>query len=85
MFAVFRCDQQLWQYFTYFFRDQSYWLYENRHQRPRYGDPNFINKKWKGLPQKVDGMTQIMIEHAGLCTGKTQTTQFESRTIFFKG
>ena len=75
----------MWQYFTYFFRDRSYWLYLNARNRPRYGDPLLIPQEWKGLPARVDGMTQIMKEHQNGCPNHPQKTQFEVITLFFKG
>ncbi|XP_007523898.1 matrix metalloproteinase-21 isoform X2 [Erinaceus europaeus] len=35
---------------TYFFRRGWYWLYENRNNRTRYGDPLPIPAGWHGLP-----------------------------------
>ncbi|XP_053701569.1 matrix metallopeptidase-21 [Synchiropus splendidus] len=39
---------------TYFMRDSWYWLYENRSNRTRYGDPVALHIGWRGLP--VDGV-----------------------------
>lgn len=39
---------------TYFMRDGWYWLYENRNNRTRYGDPVALQAGWRGLP--VDGV-----------------------------
>ncbi|CAB1416672.1 unnamed protein product [Pleuronectes platessa] len=39
---------------TYFMRDGWYWLYENRTNRTRYGDPVALQAGWRGLP--VDGI-----------------------------
>ncbi|NP_001304682.1 matrix metallopeptidase-21 precursor [Danio rerio] len=35
---------------TYFMRDGLYWLYENRNNRTRYGDPVAVQVGWHGLP-----------------------------------
>ncbi|XP_051529564.1 matrix metallopeptidase-21 [Myxocyprinus asiaticus] len=35
---------------TYFMRDGWYWLYENRNNRTRYGDPVAVQVGWHGLP-----------------------------------
>nr|XP_046233235.1 matrix metallopeptidase-21 [Scatophagus argus] len=39
---------------TYFMRDGWYWLYENRNNRTRYGDPVALQIGWRGLP--MDGV-----------------------------
>uniref|UniRef100_A0A3Q1EH97 Matrix metallopeptidase 21 n=1 Tax=Acanthochromis polyacanthus TaxID=80966 RepID=A0A3Q1EH97_9TELE len=39
---------------TYFMRDGWYWLYENRNNRTRYGDPVALQIGWHGIP--VDGV-----------------------------
>lgn len=39
---------------TYFVRDGWYWLYENRNNRTRYGDPVALQAGWRGIP--VDGV-----------------------------
>ncbi|XP_034426896.1 matrix metallopeptidase-21 [Hippoglossus hippoglossus] len=39
---------------TYFMRDGWYWLYENRTNRTRYGDPVALQAGWRGIP--VDGI-----------------------------
>ncbi|XP_058476122.1 matrix metallopeptidase-21 [Solea solea] len=39
---------------TYFMRDGWYWLYENRNNRTRYGDPVTLQIGWRGIP--VDGV-----------------------------
>ncbi|XP_078019267.1 matrix metallopeptidase-21 isoform X1 [Epinephelus lanceolatus] len=39
---------------TYFMRDGWYWLYENRHNRTRFGDPVALQAGWRGIP--VDGV-----------------------------
>ncbi|KAK7918796.1 hypothetical protein WMY93_010080 [Mugilogobius chulae] len=35
---------------TYFMREGWYWLYENRNNRTRYGDPVSLQSGWRGLP-----------------------------------
>lgn len=35
---------------TYFMRNGLYWLYENRSNRTRYGDPVSVQVGWHGLP-----------------------------------
>ncbi|XP_049620432.1 matrix metalloproteinase-21 [Suncus etruscus] len=37
---------------TYFFRRSWYWLYENRNNRTRYGDPLPISLGWHGVPAR---------------------------------
>ncbi|XP_077358661.1 matrix metallopeptidase-21 [Festucalex cinctus] len=39
---------------TYFMREGWYWLYENRNNRTRYGDPVPLQIGWRGLP--ADGV-----------------------------
>ncbi|KAM9336880.1 matrix metallopeptidase-21 [Symphorus nematophorus] len=39
---------------TYFMRDGWYWLYENRNNRTRYGDPVALQTGWRGIP--MDGV-----------------------------
>uniref|UniRef100_A0A3P8VU02 Matrix metallopeptidase 21 n=1 Tax=Cynoglossus semilaevis TaxID=244447 RepID=A0A3P8VU02_CYNSE len=39
---------------TYFMRDGWYWLYENRNNRTRYGDPVTLQTGWRGIP--ADGV-----------------------------
>ncbi|CAK8685597.1 unnamed protein product [Clavelina lepadiformis] len=70
-----------WKYNTYFFRKGWYWLYENRTQRPRYGDPKIIVDYWRGvmshpidLHQKIDGIVHIR--------GRSSP---RGPTFFFKG
>ncbi|XP_072413674.1 matrix metallopeptidase-21 isoform X1 [Chiloscyllium punctatum] len=38
------------QFNTYFFRNNLYWLYENRNNRTRYGDPIPLSVGWQGIP-----------------------------------
>ncbi|XP_053440183.1 matrix metalloproteinase-21 [Nycticebus coucang] len=45
---------------TYFFRKSWYWLYENRNNRTRYGDPIQILIGWHGIPtQNIDAFVHI--------------------------
>ncbi|KAK2504296.1 hypothetical protein MC885_006059 [Smutsia gigantea] len=45
---------------TYFFRNSWYWLYENRNNRTRYGDPIQILTGWRGIPaQNIDAFVHI--------------------------
>ncbi|GIY90400.1 matrix metalloproteinase-21 [Caerostris darwini] len=66
-----RPDGQL-IYNTYFFRDNRYWMYENRYNRTRYGDPLNIMPEWKGIPDNIDGYTHVW-------------TYTEDSAYFFKG
>lgn len=45
---------------TYFMRDSWYWLYENRNNRTRYGDPVTLQTGWHGLPREgVDAHVHV--------------------------
>ncbi|XP_002721290.3 matrix metalloproteinase-21 [Oryctolagus cuniculus] len=45
---------------TYFFRKSRYWLYENRNNRTRYGDPARILAGWRGIPaQGIDAFVHV--------------------------
>uniref|UniRef100_A0A2K5IPA6 Matrix metalloproteinase-21 n=1 Tax=Colobus angolensis palliatus TaxID=336983 RepID=A0A2K5IPA6_COLAP len=45
---------------TYFFRNSWYWLYENRNNRTRYGDPIKILTGWHGIPTyNIDAFVHI--------------------------
>lgn len=45
---------------TYFFRRSWYWLYENRNNRTRYGDPIPILTGWHGVPaQDMDAFVHV--------------------------
>ncbi|XP_077733134.1 matrix metalloproteinase-21 [Canis aureus] len=45
---------------TYFFRNSWYWLYENRNNRTRYGDPIQILSGWHGIPtQHIDAFVHL--------------------------
>ncbi|GCB71578.1 matrix metallopeptidase-21 [Scyliorhinus torazame] len=48
------------QFITYFFRNELYWLYENRNNRTRYGDPISISVGWQGIPSgSIDAFVHI--------------------------
>ncbi|XP_013785656.2 matrix metalloproteinase-21-like [Limulus polyphemus] len=59
-------------YNTYFFRSNQYWMYENRFNRTRYGDPLNIIPEWKGIPNNVDAFVHVW-------------TYTQDNTYFFKG
>ncbi|CAN7990157.1 unnamed protein product, partial [Ixodes hexagonus] len=59
-------------YNTYFFRGPRYWMYENRYNRTRYGDPLPIVPEWKGIPTNLDAFAHVW-SHA------------HDATYFFKG
>ncbi|KAM4623603.1 matrix metallopeptidase-21 [Polymixia lowei] len=45
---------------TYFMRDGWYWLYENRNNRTRYGDPVALQVGWQGIPtDRVDAYVHV--------------------------
>uniref|UniRef100_A0A4X2ME35 Matrix metalloproteinase-21 n=1 Tax=Vombatus ursinus TaxID=29139 RepID=A0A4X2ME35_VOMUR len=45
---------------TYFFRSGWYWLYENRHNRTRYGDPILTPIGWRGIPSRdIDAYVHV--------------------------
>ncbi|GCC41260.1 hypothetical protein chiPu_0025212, partial [Chiloscyllium punctatum] len=45
---------------TYFLRHGWYWMYENRFNRTRYGDPIPLVVGWRGLPPSdIDGFVHI--------------------------
>ncbi|MED6236329.1 Matrix metallopeptidase-21 [Ataeniobius toweri] len=45
---------------TYFIRDGWYWLYENRNNRTRYGDPVALQIGWHGIPSDgVDAYVHV--------------------------
>ena len=62
---------------TYFFRDGRFWMYENRYNRTRYGDPLSINEQWRGLTPNIDAFTQVIRSRS--------PHQFDIDTYFFKG
>ncbi|XP_072446308.1 matrix metalloproteinase-21-like [Chiloscyllium punctatum] len=45
---------------TYFFRKSWYWMYENRSNRTRYGDPIPISAGWRNLPDSnIDAFVHV--------------------------
>ncbi|XP_066944366.1 matrix metalloproteinase-21-like isoform X1 [Macrobrachium rosenbergii] len=46
-------------YNTYFFRDDHVWMYENRYNRTRFGDPQYIENDWHGVPNSIDAYTHV--------------------------
>ena len=63
-------------YNTYFFRGRRYWMYENRFNRTRFGDPLHIAEGWSGLPSTVDTYIQIIAPSAA---------EYNVDTYFFSG
>ncbi|XP_063819378.1 matrix metalloproteinase-21 [Pseudophryne corroboree] len=48
------------RYNTYFFRTSWYWMYENRNNRTRYGDPVAVSTGWQGIPtQNIDAFVHV--------------------------
>ncbi|XP_040294188.1 matrix metalloproteinase-21 [Bufo bufo] len=48
------------RYNTYFFRNSWYWMYENRNNRTRYGDPIAISSGWQGIPaENIDAYVHV--------------------------
>ncbi|XP_007902157.1 matrix metallopeptidase-21 [Callorhinchus milii] len=61
------------QFNTYFFRNGWYWLYENRNNRTRYGDPIALSVGWRGISYEgIDAFVHIW-------------TWTKYATYFFKG
>lgn len=46
-------------YNTYFFRKDHFWMYENKYNRTRFGDPLYIQPEWQGLPNNLDGYAHV--------------------------
>jgi len=63
-------------YNSYFFRGQRYWMYENRFNRTRFGDPLYITEGWSGLPSTIDAYMQIIALSGG---------DYNIDTYFFSG
>jgi len=61
---------------TYFFRGSHYWMYENRFNRTRYGDPLAIGDEWQGLSADIDAFAQVIT---------TGGSEYIIDTYFFKG
>ncbi|XP_030046740.1 matrix metalloproteinase-21 [Microcaecilia unicolor] len=66
-------ENGIYHYNTYFFRSSWYWMYENRNNRTRYGDPIQLSTGWLGIPQTdIDAFVHIW-------------TWNKDYTLFFKG
>ena len=79
-----RCAHRRWQYYSFFFRDRQYWLYLNGKSRPRYGDPKLISVLWRGIPNKIDAVVQIL--RTIICDNfNPPKEQNLIETLFFKG
>lgn len=63
-------------YNSYFMRGQRYWMYENRYNRTRFGDPLCIKDGWNGLPHNIDTYVQIIAPSDG---------EYNIDTYFFSG
>ncbi|XP_063603788.1 uncharacterized protein LOC134779485 [Penaeus indicus] len=70
-FLRWRSDGSL-SYNTYFFRGDHFWMYENKYNRTRFGDPLYIDTEWRGLPDDIDAYTHIF-------------TSTRDSHLFFKG
>ncbi|XP_037777210.1 matrix metalloproteinase-21-like [Penaeus monodon] len=70
-FLRWRADGSL-SYNTYFFRGDHFWMYENKYNRTRFGDPLYIDTEWRGLPGDIDAYTHIF-------------TSTRDSHLFFKG
>ena len=75
-----------YSYKSYFFRGEDYWMYENRNNRPRYGDPLYISAEWPGLTSDIDAAVQILYDLGELnCGERNCPPLFDIHTYFFKG
>ncbi|XP_053197250.1 matrix metallopeptidase-21 [Scomber japonicus] len=63
---------------TYFVRDGWYWLYENRNNRTRFGDPVALQIGWRGIP--VDGVDA----HVHVWSRKRDAVYFFKGTRFWR-
>ncbi|XP_041830612.1 matrix metallopeptidase-21 [Melanotaenia boesemani] len=63
---------------TYFMRDGWYWLYENRNNRTRYGDPVALQIGWHGIP--MDGVDA----YAHVWSRKRDAVYFFKGTQFWR-
>ncbi|XP_063338908.1 matrix metallopeptidase-21 isoform X2 [Pelmatolapia mariae] len=63
---------------TYFMRDGWYWLYENRNNRTRYGDPVPLQTGWHGIP--MDGVDA----HVHVWSRKRDAVYFFRGTQFWR-
>uniref|UniRef100_UPI00398F0FAA matrix metalloproteinase-21-like n=1 Tax=Pristiophorus japonicus TaxID=55135 RepID=UPI00398F0FAA len=63
---------------TYFFRHSWYWMYENRHNRTRYGDPLPISTGWRGIPTAgIDAFVHV-------CTWSRDAAYFFKGTQYWR-
>ncbi|XP_078421440.1 matrix metalloproteinase-21-like [Cetorhinus maximus] len=63
---------------TYFFRDGWYWMYENRNNRTRYGDPLPICSGWHGIPTAgIDAFVHV-------CTWSKDAAYFFKGTQYWR-
>ncbi|XP_067857632.1 matrix metalloproteinase-21-like [Heptranchias perlo] len=63
---------------TYFFRDSWYWMYENRNNRTRYGDPLPICTGWRGIPTVgIDAFVHV-------CTWSKDAAYFFKGTQYWR-
>ncbi|XP_067879381.1 matrix metalloproteinase-21-like isoform X2 [Heterodontus francisci] len=63
---------------TYFFRDSWYWMYENRNNRTRYGDPLPICSGWRGIPAAgIDAFVHV-------CTWSKEAAYFFKGTQYWR-
>ncbi|XP_075712200.1 matrix metalloproteinase-21-like [Rhinoderma darwinii] len=52
--------EAFYRFNTYFFKTGWYWMYENKSNRTRFGDPLPIKTGWKGLPQNnIDAYVHV--------------------------
>ncbi|KAG8579635.1 hypothetical protein GDO81_010981 [Engystomops pustulosus] len=50
----------VYRFNTYFFKTSWYWMYENKSNRTRFGDPLPIKTGWKGLPENnIDAYVHV--------------------------
>ncbi|CAK6956781.1 matrix metallopeptidase-21 [Scomber scombrus] len=63
---------------TYFVRDGWYWLYENRNNRTRFGDPVALQIGWRGIP--IDGVDA----HVHVWSRKRDAVYFFKGTRFWR-
>ena len=68
-------------YNSYFFRGRRYWMYENRYNRTRFGDPLDVRDGWSGLPETVDTCVQVITPSAG----DAAAAEYTIDTYFFSG
>ncbi|XP_048378736.2 matrix metalloproteinase-21-like [Stegostoma tigrinum] len=63
---------------TYFFRDSWFWMYENRNNRTRYGDPLPICSGWHGIPTaRIDAFVHV-------CTWPKDASYFFKGTRYWR-